>query len=76
MPVAVVERRQALPARDRRAVLGGDPLDLGAMGGFPVARIAHHHAVLVERVQVALLSRIPERHNGDSWTTPAFSTTR
>ena len=28
-------------------IFGGDPLDLGAMSGFTVARVAGDHAVLV-----------------------------
>ena len=38
--VALVEQCAALPARDRGAILGGDPFHFGPMSRFPVARIA------------------------------------
>jgi len=57
--VALIQQRQALPARYRGAIVRGDPFHFSPMRRFPVARVAQHHAIVVEGVQVAFLSSVP-----------------
>jgi len=49
---------QAFPTSDRLIVLRGDALDFGTVGSFSITRIAEHHAVFVESMQVTPRSRI------------------
>lgn len=52
---ASLSRQQchARPAGDAVGIVGGDPLDLRAMSGLAIPRIAEDHSVLVERVSIA-----------------------
>jgi hypothetical protein len=52
-------------ARDVRVADRRDALDLGAMCGFAIARIAGDHAVRVERMEVASSPRIASHRSGD-----------
>ena len=45
-----VEPLEALPAGHLGGHRGGDPIDLGPMRGFAIARVAEDHAVGVERM--------------------------
>jgi len=47
-------------------VLGCDAFHLGAVSGFTVAQIAGHHAVLVQEMQVLILT--PHAHKFASLT--------
>jgi hypothetical protein len=57
-----VQQRQALPAGHRGVIIGRNPFHFGPMRGFLVARVAQDHAVLVQGMQIALLSFIPGQH--------------
>ncbi len=50
-----VQQIQAVRARYRRCVVGGDAFHLGPVCGLPVAGVAKDHAVKVQGVPVALL---------------------
>jgi hypothetical protein len=50
MSPCLVQERQALPARDRRAIFRGDAFHFGPMSRFLVARVAQDHTVFIERV--------------------------
>ena len=58
-PIAVMQQRQALPARHRGAIIGGDSFHCGPMCGFLVAGVTQNHAVLIQGVQVTSLSLVP-----------------
>jgi len=63
------EQGPALLAGDRVRVVGGDALDVGTMGRFPVAGIAGDHAVVVQKMQIfpagpLLLSRLHVQNLG------------
>jgi hypothetical protein len=70
--VALVQQRLALPARHRCAIISGDPFHLGPMSRFFVARVAQHHPVVIEGVQVTPLSSVaghwshPEKGHANS----------
>jgi hypothetical protein len=49
-------RDTALPASHGLPVLGRDAFDPGAVGGLAIARIAGHHAILVQEVEVLTLA--------------------
>jgi hypothetical protein len=48
--LATVQQRSALAARHGAEIVCGDPFYLGPMSSLFVARIAQHHAILVEGV--------------------------
>ena len=58
--LCLVQQVDALAARYRGVIDSRDAFHVGPVGGFPVARVAQHHAVLVEGVEVALPSPVPE----------------
>jgi hypothetical protein len=57
--VALVKQCFALAARHRGAITGSDTFHFGPVCSFLVARITHNHAVIIEGVQVTLLSFVP-----------------
>lgn len=57
--LALVQQRQALPARDRGEIVRSDPFHFGSMSSFLVARITQDHAVVIESMQVTFLSTVP-----------------
>jgi hypothetical protein len=59
-PLFLVQQVDALAARHYRAIGGRDSFDVGSVGGFLIARIAHYHPVFVDGVQVTLLSPVRE----------------
>src|SRR5207302_6733233 len=51
--------RRSSDLRHVTVVFRGDSCHVGPMGGFLVARIAQHHAVIIEGVQVTFPSLVP-----------------
>ena len=62
--LAIVEQQQALPAGYRCSIIRGDAFHFGAMSGFFIARVAQDHAVVIEGMQVAFLSRVSGHRRG------------